>query len=613
MTAPCTRSLLATVSLLTAVVTALPAAVHTARAQTAAPTPSFGAPTSLLPPPRVKEQPEEAPLPAAPAPSSSETAIGGIRIDELGPIALQSEAIGTIDGLGPDLWRGASRALIAAYLPRLPAPAASPAVRGLARALLLTSAVPPPPATGGASANLLALRLERLTAMGDVDDFVALARALPSGADETSLRARVEAGLLAGDDAAACGEAAGRNASLRGEFWTRAALVCDVIGGRAAQAQLALDLMAEQGGAEQGGVSGGPFMALLRAALGDRKPVASLAGVGPLETALLRASKAEVDAAALGDASALGLRAVALGNGTLPVRLDAAERAEAIGVIPTAKLGEIYAAVPFKKDELANALTLAGNDLSPRGRALFYKAEQQAKGVAAASAEVLKAALDSAREQGRFAQAARVYAAEVAAIDPAPELLWFAESAARALYAAGSPARAEEWRSLAARGPDGAAVEASLWPLSTISAMKTGMPVTTVDSRGTAPWNFHGFDAAGFQRWLATIPEPERAQKGALALGLLDSLGASVPPESWAPFLDAAPARSSPLLAPLARAADGGRVGETVLLALIALGSGDADKWTPETTSAAASALTRVNLGADARALALEAAVAADL
>lgn len=614
MTVPCIRNLFATVSLLTAVATAFPDAVPAARAQTAASTSSFGAPTSLLPPPRANDAPSVAtPAPATPQPTSSETVIGGIRIDELGPIALHSEAVGTIDGLGPDLWHGASRGLIAAYLPRLPVPATSPTVRGLARSLLLTSAVPPPPPAGGATENLLALRLARLAAMGDADDFVALARAIPTDSDEISLRARVEAGFLAGDAAAACGDVINRNASLRGEFWTRAALACDVIGGRTAQAQLALDLRAEQDGGTPGGSAGSSFGPLLRAALGDRKPIMTLAGVGPLETALLRLSKAEVDPSALAEASPLALRAVASGTGDLSIRLDAAERAEAIGAIPTAKLAEIYGAVPFKKDELANALTLAGNDLSPRGRALFYKAEQQAKGIAAASAEVLKAALDSAREQGRFAQAARVYASDVAAIDPAPELLWFAESAARVSYAVGATPRAEQWRALAARGPEGIAVDASLWPLSAIAGMTTAAPVTTVDSRGIVPWDFRRFDSAGFQRWLAATPEAGRAQKGALALALLDSLGAGVPPESWAPFLEAAPARSSPLLAPLARAADGGRVGEAVLLTLIALGSGDADKWTPETTSAAASALMRVNLGADARALALEAAIAADL
>jgi hypothetical protein len=603
MIKPCIRNLLATVSLLTAAVTALPVV-----GQTAAPTPLLSAPTPLLPPPRAKGEPPTSA--SQPAPASSETAIGGIRIDELGPIATQADSVGTIDGLGPDLWRGTSRALIAAYLPRLPLPATSPAVRDLSHSLLLTSAVPPP-AEAKSAESLLALRLDRLAAMGDADDFIALARAVPDGTDVVSARARVEAGFLAGDDGAACAEvsAPDRNASFRGEFWTHAEMVCDLLAKRTAQAQLALDLMGEQGTTDT------PFTELLHVVLGDRKPVTNLAGAGPLEVALLRLSKAEVAPEALPGASALALRAVALGDAALPVRLDAAERAEAIGAIPTATLAGTYAAVPFKKDELTNALTLAGNDRSPRGRALFFKAERQAKGVPAANAEILKAALDSAREEGCLAQATRIYAADIAAIEPAPELLWFAADAARALYVAGSAPRADAWRALALRGPDGDTVDASLWPLSTIAWVTSSTAVATADGRAVTPaWNFRGFSTAGFNRWLASLPESDRTRKGALALALFDSLGAAVPPESWGPFLDSPSAvRSSPLLAPLGRAAQAGRVGETVLLALTALGSGDPDAWAPETTAAAVTALVKINLGTDARTLAIDAATAAGL
>jgi hypothetical protein len=572
-----------------------------------------GAPTQLLPTPKAKEAPPPADVvPASPEAGSSETAIGGIRVDELAPIAPQTDAVGTIDGLGPDLWRGTSRATVATYLPRLPLPASSPAVRGLADKILLTSGTMPPAAPGGISENLLTLRLDRLKAMGDVDDFAALARAIPNANDEMSVRARVEAAFLTGDDGTACAEvsAPDRPAAFSGEFWTHAATVCDLIAGRTAQAQLALDVISEQGGP-----ANAPFSVLLRAALGDRTPIADLAGVGPIEAALLRVSKTEVTPAALANASALALRTVALGASALPVRLEAAEKAEALGAISSAKLGEIYAAVPFKPDELANALTQAGNDLSPRGRALFFKAAEQARSVPAAGAEVLKAALDSAREQGRFAQTARLYAADIAAIDPAPELLWFTENAARALYSVGSVARAEEWRALAARGSDSAAVDTALWPWSSIAAISAGNAVAAADASTVPLVRAHAaFDPAAFDRWLASLPEADRPAKGAAALTLLDALGASVPAESWAPFLDAAGSmRSSPLLAPLARAADAGRVGETVLLSLTVLGSGDSDKWAPETTSAALSALMRVNLSADAQALAFEAAVAAGL
>jgi hypothetical protein len=496
------------------------------------------------------------------------------------------------------MWRGTSRGLIAAYLPRLPAPSSSPAERALARKLLVTGAVPPP--SEGAADSLLERRFAALAAMGDADSFIALARALPIGEDEPSARARLEAGLLAGDDAIACAGLDGAPRAATGEFWTRARTVCDIVNGRKEQAQLALDLMGEQGAGDS------PFAALVRGALGERSPVKSLAGAGPLEAALLRVSKAPVSPEALADASPLALRAIALGSGDIAARLDAAERAEALGTIPADKLAEIYAAVPFKADELGNALTLAGNDSSPRGRALFFKAARQARGVPAAAAEVIESALSSAREQGRFAQTARVYANDIAALEPAPELQWFAEDAARALYAVGIAPQAQSWRAAAAR-TDGAG-GTGLWPLATIAAL----PASAVAGPGAAA-PVGAFDATGFIRWVATVPEPERLPKAAIVLTLLDAMGAGVPPETWAPYLDATNARLSPLVGPLSRAADGRRVGETVLLGLAALGSGDPSRWSPDTIGAVAAALNRVALGSDAAALVLDFAVASGL
>lgn len=585
-----------------------------------------GAPLQLLPSPKTQEVPpstspdavapaqtDGAPAADSSAPGSTETAIGGIRIDNLAPLVLQADGVGTIDGLGPDLWRGTSRALIASYLPRLPLPTTSPAVRGLVDKLLLTSAAPPPAAAGTVPESLLDMRLGRLAVMGDADNFVALARALPNGNDEVSTRARVEADFLTGDDGAACAEvsAPDRVASLHGEFWNRASTVCNLVAGHTAPVQLALDVTTEQSPTDDS-----PYVLLLRAALGNRTAIANLAGAGPLEATLLRLSKAEVAPAALETASPLALRIMALNDGKSPVRLDAAERAEALGAITTGKLAEIYSAVAFKKDELANALTVAAADASARGRALFYQAEEGQQ-VPAAKAEVIKAAL-SAASSAAYGQTARLYSKAIAAIDPAPELTWFAADAARVLYATGNVARANDWRSLLARDPANASAQTGLWLLSTIGSAPVGAPVAMADASGNAvaaPSLLKPLDSAGFKAWLSSFPEADRPAKAAVALTLLDSLGVSIPAETWAPYLDAAPlsSRTSPLLAPLARAAEGGRSGEAVLLGLAALGSGNPEQWPLETVAAVDRALARLNLVADARTLATEAALAAGL
>lgn len=574
-----------------------------------------GAPTPLFPPPKA---PAASPPTAAPPPSPSpgEAVIDGIRVDELGPVQPQSDSIGTIEGFGPDIWRGTVRSALTTYLPRTPAPILSPALRSLTRRLLLTSATAPPATPGTSAASLAALRLDRLAALGDADDYMALANALPDTGDEASVRSRMNAALLASDNDQACAEL-DRGRSFQGEFWTRAATFCDIARGRTAQAQLALDMLGEQGAP-----SNSPFPAVLRAALGERsRPIADLAGIGPLEAALLRRTQADVAPGALATASPLALRALALGSGPLAVRLEAAERAEAIGAISTDKLAELYMSAPFKKEEIANALSTAAGETSSRGWALFYRSEETQQ-VPAAKAEAIKAAftaaLGSSRDPWRSGQTARLYAKAVAAIDPVPELAWFSIDAARLLYIDGNIARAEEWRALAQRDSESAAAAVALWPLAAISAVPVDDTVTLTDATGTPFLQSQPakpFDAAGFKAWLATLNEPDRAAKGAVALTLLDSLGVGIPPETWAPFLDASSTvgRSSPLLGPLARAAGSGRVGETVLLGLTALGSGEPDKWPLETVAAFDAALVRVKLGTDARSLAMEASTGAGL
>jgi hypothetical protein len=566
-------------------------------------------PDVMAPNPSAVGQPVE----EAPPSNATETVIGGIRSDDLAPLVLQADGVGTIDGLGPDLWRGTTRGLISAYIRRLPVPSSSAAVRSLGDKLLLTSAAAPPVTSGATPESLIDLRLNALAVMGDAEGYVALAQALPSGTDDISTRARVQADFLAGDDGAACAEVSApeRIASLRGEFWSRATTICDLVAGRTAAVQLALDVLTDQNPNDDS-----PYVALLRTAATGRGSVANLKDVGPLEATLLRLSKADVAPAALREASPLALRTIALNDSTSPVRLEAAERAEAFGAIPVDKLAEVYAAVAFKKDELANALTVAAADNSARGRALLYQAEESQK-VPAAKAEVIKAAL-AAGHAAPLGQAFRLYAQEIAAIDPAPELAWFGADAAHALYAVGNVTRAEEWRSLLARDPNNASAQAGLWLLSAIATAPVGSDTTMADASGatvSSPILLKPLDAAGLDAWLATFEEADRPDKGAAALTLLDSLGISIPAEAWAPYLDAAAASGhpSPLLASVSRAAESGRSGETVLLGLASLGSGDAQKWSFDTVATFDGALARIHLGGDARALATDAALAAGL
>jgi hypothetical protein len=66
----------------------------------------------------------------------------------------------------------------------------------------------------------------------------------------------------------------------------------------------------------------------------------------------------------------------------------------------------------------------------------------------------------------------------------------------------------------------------------------------------------------------------------------------------------------SVLIDAMARSADAGRIGQTVLVALVVLGEGGTAQADPVTLGAVVAALRQIGLGQDARLIALEAAFA---
>ena len=125
--------------------------------------------------------------------------VGSIQAPDPEAIGLMEEAEG---GFPYDMWRGSDRALIERMLPRLPAGGTSRAMNDLARRLLLSTAAPP---AGPAKENLLAIRIERLAAMGDSVSMNHLMRSVPPDLyDSALLQTRLDFLLLIADYVGAC-------------------------------------------------------------------------------------------------------------------------------------------------------------------------------------------------------------------------------------------------------------------------------------------------------------------------------------------------------------------------------------------------------------------------
>ena len=562
-------------------------------------------PMRLLPP-SAKGAPAPGSGPVAEPPKATEPGTSSgpeVRVDTLKSIDF--DVAGTLaeadGGFGPKMWQGTPRALVDQLLPKLPANVISPAMRNLMRRLLLTPAVAPEgPSQGG---SLILERVRILAAMGDQSGVTALLDAIPGRANNPILlRLETDVRFLGNDNARACSTAAGQVREGRDTYWLKAFSFCQALAGEVGKAQLASALLREIGEED-------PVFAQImdRFAGGPPAPLASLRNPTPLHIAMARAANVQLPKDVVGASTPGILRTISISpNAPIDVRLDAAERAETAGALPTEALRQLYMGVSFTEQDLANPLTKAEAESGPLSRALLYRTAM-IQSVPAAQAEPVAKALALARRGGRYASAVRVFMPVLKRIPASSDLLWLAPEAARAALFAGDAEVARGWfavlRGAAHVDKDAATALAALVPLAKLAGSVEGQ----------------GFQAADLPKWWDTIKSRDNARALAeVFFSLYDLMIEPVPAEAWDPLLQATERTpvavvSTALLARLDSASRNKRIGETVLIVLLALGEGGPAQADASTLIRVIKALEGVNLKAEARAIAIEAAVALGL
>jgi hypothetical protein len=534
------------------------------------------------PPPGAGPAIPETASPPAPAQPVDET----IKATPLAPV--DAAWIGTLSDtarpLPQSMWQGTPRTLVAAALP-LVAPSTSPTLQDLARRLLLSNAIAPAGQDEPDHPALAALRVDRLMALGEVGGALAVLETLPSTLRTDELdRRRVELRFAANDAESGCREVQNSIARYQSLWWDRALIACQALAGDQAKASLGLDLLHEQKAPPDTG-----FDALVHALGGRAVKLDKLARPTPMLMTLLAAAKMALPADAVAAADLTSLRGW-VGNEAVPPiqRLAAAERAAMLGAIPPEALADLYAKVEFKPEELGAAITQSKAPATPRDRALLYQVarDDPAAGIRATA---LGALLTEAKKHGAFLATARVVGPILTELPPGRDLGAFAADAARALYAAGRPAAAAPW--LALVEPGTAPLLVSLSRLATENPARTGPDKSDGKSVVVAP-----------------------AAQMTLALALSTAFEGTDDPGAWAPFVAGAHDGSLPSAAiwlDQQQAAAGRRVGETVLTTLILARAGDNLSSEPIVLARVVAGLKAVHLDGEARALALEAALAA--
>ncbi|MDE1967454.1 MAG: hypothetical protein KGI92_00975 [Alphaproteobacteria bacterium] len=543
--------------------------------------------------------PSPTPPPAAPSSVAPPQSLEGgdqIQVSPLQPVDTSWTGLLGPDkgGFPHDMWNGANRGFVVAALPQLQ-PATSPELTSLARRLLLSNAAAPAPAgtanDAAAGARLLAERIDRIYALGFVRDGLALIESLPDTAVTDAIdRDRIELRFATNDTTGACNDVTARIDRYAGAWWARALIACQALAGDFGKASLGQGLLADQKAPADP-----EFDALIQ--LLSEHGAARVARLGdptPLRMTLLAAAKRPlpVEAIAVADPAALAGYA---GNDSVPAddRLAAAERAEALGVLPPAALAALYGAINFKPEELERARRSIRPPTTPRDRALLYTRAKFGTHFAVRMAAI-EALAAEAEKRGVFVPEAGVLAPTLADIPVAGADSKFAGVAARILLAAGDADAAKPWVSAAS---DKATLLLSLIATPGVPRIEAGIARDAAAAAGDA--------AAGPRAGLLYVV--------LAALGVDPATLADLTPSALTAPATPGALPNAALWDEQARAANNAQLGSTVL-ATILIAESDG-RLTSESLllGRAIAGLRAVGLDGDAHALALEAALDAGI
>jgi hypothetical protein len=533
--------------------------------ETQAPAPPTAQPP--MQPPAQPVQPGVQPAATQPAPAPAASGAPGLLDD--------SNA-----GLGGNIWQGSSGAQLISLMPKLPAPQTQPSLRDLQLRLLLTKA--PGPNAGAGIDTLVPLRAERLHAMGFSTEAMLLSKGSGNAAP-IDAKGAFEKALTAQDTNAACAKVdevvAGQQ--ILDLYWRKALLFCQIARERKDQASLGLDLIRETPDKD---ANTRDFIALSSLLLGETKKKPKLAGTpDPLLAAMML--KAGMKPKAVQSAepprpAGLAGAAAAARDPALPLntRIEAAELAFAGGLVSVDELIQLYRQAKFTGDPLSMPD-------SPMMRAQLYQAADQAFDPVR-RAQYVQRALLNARARGTYFAQGALYRPIADKITPSPNLTWFAPEAARLMFWSGNLERGGFWLNLAQGVSAGQPDVARAVPGLNILAQMAGLN--------------GAYDADPVMTWQQSGGNPAIAER---LRGIQAGLGLS---GGIAPV-------ASGQAATIGDAAQSGRRGETVLLALVALGGRGLAGADSATLAQALGGLGAVGLNDEARRIGLEAAILAGL
>lgn len=557
-------------------------------------------------------------------------------------------------GMEKEIWQPSDIADIAKLFEAMNLPTKSPAMDRIVRKLLLSSTTAPigmpivetlinneedngnrifesaPPFDEDLFKQFINIRLNELIERGNLQDLVAYIQNLPPQILNPE-KQNAEILMLGGDFIGACqmtqqvrsnvSETQNRNnrfstnammeddsTSEEDQFWLKMLAFCRVLQEDNAGAQIALDMLNEQGNMDF------MFNDLLGRLMEPPEVRGAffsggLTSLEPLNYAIWSFLDQPIDANLIEASDPLIVSALVINpNMSVDNRFQAAAKSYLSGGVTASVLRNIYDLQEFSNAEYNSAVRMAEFDDRPIADALLYQAaSKQADDLA--KAQILEAIWERAQESNDLPRRAALNIETLKSLNPNSQLMNHAHHIARGLILAGEMDRAILWYEFARRNAAGGDSEATralinIWPLAILAADDGDIPWS--DSILNLWWNGQ----------MVLSPE-NRDAKATLFYALAEAFGHSVADDKWSELITEnhfADVQSIPLAVwrELIKAVGENKPAEAVLLGLIALGQDGPSSIDASGLSTIVRLLRSVGLEQEARQVAIEALVAHD-
>ena len=520
-------------------------------------------------------------------------------------------------GLGLEMWKGTDSTFAQTILKLLPVNAPSPAMRNLAKRLLLSDAFQPskkeekglqaispsgkPIISEDQEATFLPLRFAKLASLGAKNELIELGNLIPAE-DMLGVLAKeaIYARLLSGETVKVCDEVIELAKRTNESYWRKALIVCQLILGNRDDALLSLELLLAELDSED------KFSKLIYTLADETNKIEFDINSIYFKILIAVLPGQQLDKHRL-NLEPSGLSVVAKNvNLSWKIRMLAAEKAVLAGSLSSIYLGELATQFKFEENIFSRAASESKSMEGFMARALLLKAAALNTSFIE-RARFLRLLLDSADSDEIFQVYASVIMPILLTIKPRQDLIWFASSATRASIAGGNYILASEWLAVLGKTLD-LDYEASgsllrLLPLIAIAGQPLPKPFS--EEQATDVWS-------GLSDNFSREDKEKRASR---LLVLLSAMGIEPRAGAWKNVISSKnifemeniPATA--LRYQLLDAAKNNRIAEVVSISLIMLGSEGPSKSGLVALNAVIRALREIGLEADARAIAIEAAI----